>query len=393
MKFKDIVDLTQKAVAQTLGNEYMTKDGKLQAIESYNIVDVGTSVLESGALDSYVKALLSQMGKMIVESKVYTAELPSIFVDSYDWGGYLERVYFSPQDLIKDEMYDLVDGQTYDDHKFYKPNTKAKIFEQAKTIMCPISITRDQMQMAFSSWEQMNSFLSGIYQNVQNTITLGMEAYAHMLISSGIAMSIKNTENVVHLATEFYGEASETNVHPTYAGMMKDKDFLIYSLKRIAQTKDYMKRYTTAFNNGAIPTFTSEEDARTVLLSDFSRAIKFNVTPSLFNKNDINIGDYDKITSWQAFANTGKSDFDIDTISTISISADSNETLGIGTTAFLQSGVIGVVYDYRAMGLCPYKTKVSTNYTAIADFWNEYHHQLVNYILDGNFNIVSFVLD
>ena len=188
MKFVDVTTLTQEAVAQTLGTTYLTKDGKLASIESYKLVDVGKDVLESGSVDAYVKSLLTQMGKMVVDAKRYAAELPSIFVDNFEWGGYVERVYFAPQDLITDEMYSLVDGQTYEDHKFYKPKTSAKIYEQAKTIMCPISITRDQMQMAFTSWEQMNTFLSGIYTNVQNTVELAMEAYAHMLISCGIAI-------------------------------------------------------------------------------------------------------------------------------------------------------------------------------------------------------------
>ena len=74
MKFNDVVELTQNAVAQTLGSTYMEKDGKLAPLTSFNLVDVGKDVLASGSVDSYVKALLTQMGKMIIESKVYKAE-------------------------------------------------------------------------------------------------------------------------------------------------------------------------------------------------------------------------------------------------------------------------------------------------------------------------------
>ena len=37
-----------------------------------------------------------QMGKMVVDAKRYAAELPSMFVDNFEWGGYVERVYFAP---------------------------------------------------------------------------------------------------------------------------------------------------------------------------------------------------------------------------------------------------------------------------------------------------------
>lgn len=389
MRFQDVVELTQNAVAQTLGSSYMQKDGKLAPLTSFNLVDVGKDVLDSGSVDSYVKALLTQIGKMIIESKVYKAELPSLFIDSFDWGGYIERVYFSPQDLLKDDMYDLVDGKVYEDHKFYKPNVSAKIFEEGKTIACPISITEDQIKMSFNSYEELNKFLSGIYQNVQNTITLGLEAYAHMLISAGIAVSIGATGNTRHLATEFYGAEHTKKL----SEMLSDSAFLKYCMEQISLTKDQMKRYTTAFNNGAIPTFSTEEDLKVALLADFANACKFNVTADTFNADEIGLGDFDKVTAWQAFSADTLRDFDVETNSSISISADAQNKLGLGTGAFAKKGVIGVVYDYRAMGICPYRTKVTSNYTASADFWNQYHHQLVNYILDANFNIVSFVLD
>lgn len=390
MKFENVVELTQNAVAQTLGSTYLTQDGKLAPLTSFNLVDVGKDVLDSGSVDTYVKALLTQMGKMIIESKVYTAELPSLFIETFDWGGYIERVYFSPQQLIDDDMYNLVDGKTYEDHKFYKPNVSAKIFVEGKTIMCPISITEDQVKMAFTSYEEMNKFLSGIHQNVQNTITLGMEAYAHMLISAGIAVSIKATRNVRHLATEFYGDDKSNK---TLNQMLDDTAFLLYCMKAIAMVRDQVRRYTTAFNNGSIPTFTTAEDTNLTLLADFANACKFNVTADTFNYEQIGLGDFDKVTSWQAFASESLRNFDPVTNSSISIAADATNKLGIGVEAFTQSGVIGVLHDKRAMGICPYKTKVTTNYTASADFWNEYHHQLVNYMLDPNFNIVSFVLD
>lgn len=389
MKFQDVVELTQNAVAQTLGSTYMEKDGKLAPLTSFNLVDVGKDVLASGSVDSYVKSLLTQMGKMIIESKVYKAELPSLFIDSFDWGGYVERVYFSPQDLLKDDMYDLIDGKVYEDHKFYKPNVSAKIFEEGKTISCPISLTEDQIKMSFNSYEELNKFMSGIYQNVQNTITLGLEAYAHMLISAGIAVSIGATGNTRHLATEFYGAEHTKKL----SEMLADSAFLKYCMEQISLTKDQMKRYTTAFNNGTIPTFSTEEDLKVALLADFANACKFNVTADTFNADEIGLGDFDKVTAWQAFSADTLRDFDVDTNSSISISADTQNKLGLGTGAFAKKGVIGVVYDYRAMGICPYRTKVTSNYTASADFWNQYNHQLVNYILDANFNIVSFVLD
>lgn len=392
MKFTDVTAITQNAVSQILGKAYLTADdGKIKSIDSFNLIDVGKDVLSSGSVDSYVKACVSQMGKMIIDSKRYTSELPSIFVESFDWGGFIQTIMFSPQDLLKDDMYELVDGQVYEEHKFYEPNVKAKIFEEAKKIVCPISLTDDAMKMAFNNWDEMNTFLSGIQTNVQNTITLGLEAYAHMLVSCAIAISIKKTSTCRHLGTEFYG--ATTLATKTLKDILSDKEFLVYALEQISTVRDNMKRYTTAFNNGEIPVFTDSTDNKCALLSQFVRSCKFKVGANTFNKDDIAIGDFDTITAWQAFKATDKPNFDIDTISKVMIGADAQNKLGIGTTAFTQSGIIGLVYDKRAIGLCPFKQKVTSNFTASADFWTQWHHCLCNYLINDNYNMVAFALD
>ena len=392
MKKIDVVNITQQAVAQTMGSDYMSEKGGLNAIESFRLADIGEDVLNSGTVDQYVKSILTQLGKMYVDSKAYAAELPSLFIDSFEWGGYLERVYFKPQDLIQDEMYNLVDGNTYEDHKFYQPKASAKIFEEVKNIMTPISIVSDQIKEAFQGWDQMNSFLSGIQNNVNNTLTLASEAYAHMLIQCGIAVAEKNTQHSVHLLTEAIAN-KVIATGATAAEALESPEFLRFALKRIAQVKKNMKRYTVAFNNGQIPTFTNDADAKIALLTDFTTAAGFTARANTFNANELNIGEYDEVACWQAFSDTSKANFDYTTNSTIKIAADSTNKLGIGTDAVTITDVIGVLYDTRAMGISLTKSKVTSNYTAIADFWNEYHHKQVNYILDPNFNIVTFKLD
>lgn len=389
MKFNDVVELTQNAVAQTLGSEYMEKLGTLSELSSYQLVDVGKDVLDGGSVDSYVKALLTQIGKLYIESREYVSELDSIYIDSFDWGGYLERVYFAPQDLVTDDMFNLVNGNTYEDHKFYKPNVSAKIFEEAKTIMCPISLTEDAVKMAFTSWEEMNKFLSGIQQNVRNTIDLGLDAYAHMLVSCAIAVSDKALNNSVHLLTE----AKEKGIVPTETTSEKalnNEAYLVYCLNRIRNVEKYMHRLTTAYNNGSVPM--QAKEVNKILLTDFVSSTKFNVRANTYNLDEIGIGSYDEVSAWQGITD-GTNKFDYATNSSIKIAADSTNKLGIGTASVSLTNAIGLVFDRMALGICPYRSKVTSNYTAIADFWNEYHHMLVNYILDSNYSMVAFFND
>lgn len=135
MKHVDVVELTQEAVAQTMGTDYMTDIGDFSGVNSYKLIDIGKDVLDGGTIDVYAKKLLGLLGKMVIDAKSYEgAGIDSIFVDSFDWGSFVERVYFTPQDLIEDDMWNLIDGKVYEnDHKFFAPKVGAKLFEEAKS--------------------------------------------------------------------------------------------------------------------------------------------------------------------------------------------------------------------------------------------------------------------
>ena len=50
MKKVDVVKITQEAVAQTMGSDYMSEHGGLKEIESFRLPDIGVDVLNSGTV-------------------------------------------------------------------------------------------------------------------------------------------------------------------------------------------------------------------------------------------------------------------------------------------------------------------------------------------------------
>ena len=106
-------------------------------------------------------------------------------------------------------------------------------------------------------------------------------------------------------------------------------------------------------------------------------------------------GDYEEIPSWQAIVSSDDANdtFKFNTVTSINLAADATNKLGIGTNGLTLSGVIGVAFDRRAMGITLIREKTTSTYTACADFWNEFVHLLTNYILDTTFSLVAFVLD
>lgn len=396
MKFEDVLDVTKKALAQSMGGEYMEQLGDLAALDDAKLVDVGRGVLEgNGTTEKFTKALVSVIGKIEFDSREYKISTPSIVVNSMDWGGFVEDVQFDvSENIMQDPMYNLVDGTSYAEaeHRFYQPKVAVKIFEEAKTFLIPVSVTREILREAFYSWDKLNSYISGIRNAINTTKTAILEAYSHMLLSAAAANSIAGTQTAINLLAMAKSEG-RVDAAMTPAQAIKDADFLTFCTSKISLYRKYMERLLKgAFNNGNIPTFTPEDDNNLVLLAEFAENIKTIVKANTFNEKYIGVGEYESVSAWQAFKDTDVANFNFVTDSTISIAADSTEKLGIGDEAFTQSYVVAICFDKKALGICPYRVKTTQSYTAIGDFSNTFTHLLFNYKLNNSYNIVAFYL-
>lgn len=406
MKFVDLLKTTREAVAQTLGEDYMNESGLLTATKSFKIADVGEKILETeNTVEPFTKSLITVLAKTEMFDDEYNRKITSLWVDNFEWGGFVQRVYFGLADIIEDPMYNLVNKQNYSEleHTFYQPDTKAKIFQEGKSIMVPISIVRDQLKEAFKSWDDLNSYVSGLRATVRKTLNLALYSYQKMLVSCAIAMSVSTEATALHNAVHLITEAKEKGVIPNTVTSYNDiialgddihRRFLTFVAQRIATIRDNMRELTTAYNDGSIPTFADGNNNRLLLNSQFAKDIRFNARANTFNSNELAFGDYEEIPAWQAPVSSEDDDtFKFNTVTTISIDADATKKLGIGTNGLTKSGVIGIAFDRRAMGITLIREKLTSTYTACADFWNEFVHLLTNYILDTTFSIVAFVLD
>lgn len=396
MKFEDVLDVTKKALAQSMGGEYMEQLGDLAALDDAKLVDVGHSVLDGeGTTEKFTKALISVIGRIEFDNREYKISTPSIVVNSMDWGGFVEDVQFDvSENIMEDPMFNLVNGQSYAEaeHRFYQPKVAVKIFDEAKPFLIPVSITREILRESFYSWDKLNSYISGIRNAIKTTKTAVLETYAHMLLSAGAANSIAGTQTGINLLALAKSEGRVSN-DMTPAQAIIDKDFLTFCTSKISLYRKYMERQLKgAFNNGSIPTFTPEDDNNLVLLAEFAGNIKTIVKANTYNDKYIGVGEYETISAWQAFKETDVTKFNFATDSTISIAADSTQKLGIGAKEFTQPYVVGICYDKKALGVCPYRVKTTQNYTAIGDFSNTFTHLLFNYKLNNSYNIVAFYL-
>lgn len=393
MDIKNLHEVIVNGISQFMGAGYMTaEDGSIKPLNDALIVDVGKSAEDGAGLDNLFRTMITQMGMLDIQKERYITELPSMFIKNFEWGGYLERVYFNPLDTFDDVMYNLQPSRDYskEEHTYYAPNIKAKIYTEAKPILTPISRTEEQIKDGFTGLAQLESFLSGASIEVENTNNLVLDMLAHALASAGIAISDAGTHSSRHLLTEMIakgileaGSKAEEALH--------NENALAYCYAEIAKTRKYMTRRTTAFNNGEIATFASTVHA--AVLYDFIKSAEIYLKRISFDNSVNTFGNYDTVSMWQAVKAENVRDFDFATVSTVSIAADPTEKLGIGANAYSKGNCIALLYDWRAIGICPYREKTTSNYTASGDFWTTFHHLLVNHLIDANYGMVAFFLD
>ena len=383
MNVKQLKALVTDSVSQILGKE------EIDSLDTYTISDMGKAVTSSPtSIQTWLHGLVSLLGKFVMENENFSENAKGLFVNDWEWGAYLERAYAEPEEFYDDLSWNLVDGQEYPAHVYYAPNMSAKIFDELKAIELRISIQTDKLKGAFKSWEDMNSFIGGIYNNVQNTINLGMRSVENMLIANGIAISDENTETAVHLLTEYNTLFSKSI---TAEDAIADDGFLRYTVQRIKNMRIQMNEPSIKYNDGTHVT-SSEGHMKLFTLADYTTNLDLMLLGTVYGAQYYNIGEHKDVAYWQATdGESGDSEFK--THSSIKISADNNSKLGIGTTAYSQNYVIGFLMDDRALGYTFRRNKVTEEYTASGDFYTYYHKLSRNAITDTKFNMVAFIID
>lgn len=414
---QDIVDVTKSAISQLIGKGYMDEaDGNLTALDDQLIVDLGEKLqlTEDGDFavnspaDIMYKALLAQIGKVIIDKRTYVAKLPKLFVDVVDWGLFTEHVMIDLSDVMIDEIWNpngyipwnaaggagVAEGSRIAAIEFgyYKPPVNAKLYTKAHGVMVAITRGYDQMFTAFRGVDEYTAFVTGLYNSVENTLQAKAEIYAFMCVSMGIAKATANG-NAYDLRT-MYASAGGTTTGVSAEELLNDQGFQSFMLRTIDETKSYMQRMGSLYNDHDFVTFSS--DPHVIMLTAAAKAAKFGVRANTFNDKLLGIGDYDEAPAWQAALSSGITQpYTFPVASTVLLTPDAATEAGlpdVGDDPVPLYGYVAVIYDRYAMGVTLDKRKVTTQYAASRDTLNSFYHSLIRYQINDSYPIVAFYI-
>lgn len=397
MEVKQIYTLINSVSGEVLGRtDIVTED-------LTGIVDLGTEVFNQNAVDNYVKSLVNHIGKVIFVNRPYAGKVPSVLMDAWEFGSVLEKISADVPEAEENDTWNLTDGKSYDQDVFHKPTVTAKFFNSKVTFEVPVSITERQVKESFSNAAQLNGFISMIYAAVEKSMTIKADALIMRTINNMIAetvladavafgateagdmtgadLSSASTARCVNLL-KLYNDKTGAETPLTAAKAITDPDFIRFASYVMGTYADRLQSISTVFNVGKKERFTPKDMLHVVLLSDFAKAAQTYLYSDTFNRGDVLLPQAETVPFWQGsgqnyeFASTGN----------INIKESGGKAVEI-------SGVLGVMFDRDALGVCNLDRRVTTNYNAKAEFFNNYYKFDAGYFNDTNENFVVFFIE
>ena len=397
MEVKQIYTLINSVSGEVLGKtDIVTED-------LTGIVDLGKEVFNQNAVDNYVKSLVNHIGKVIFVNRPYAGKVPSVLMDAWEFGSVLEKISADVPEAEENDSWNLTDGQSYDKDVFHKPTVTAKFFNSKVTFEVPVSITERQVKESFSNAAQLNGFISMIYAAVEKSMTIKADALIMRTINNMIAetvladaqafgataagdmagadLSSASTARCVNLL-KLYNDKTGASTKLTAAKAITDPDFIRFASYVMGTYADRLQSISTLFNVGKKERFTPKDMLHVVLLSDFAKAAQTYLYSDTFNRGDVLLPKAETVPFWQGsgqnyeFASTGN----------INIKESGGKAVEI-------SGVLGVMFDRDALGVCNLDRRVTTNYNAKAEFFNNYYKFDAGYFNDTNENFVVFFIE
>lgn len=396
MNVKQIYQIINSVSGEVLGKtDIVTED-------LTGIVDLGTAVFNQGAVDNYVKSLVNHIGKVIFVNRPYAGKVPSVLMDAWEFGSVLEKISADVPEAEENDTWNLTDGQSYDQDVFHKPTVTAKFFNSKVTFEVPVSITERQVKESFSNAAQLNGFISMIYAAVEKSMTIKADALIMRTINNMIAetvladavafggtagnmtgadLSSASTARCVNLL-KLYNDKTGASTKLTVAKAITDPDFIRFASYVMGTYADRLQSISTLFNVGGKERFTPKDMLHVVLLSNFAKAAQTYLYSDTFNRGDVLLPKAETVPFWQGsgqnyeFASTGN----------INIKESGGKAVEI-------SGVLGVMFDRDALGVCNLDRRVTTNYNAKAEFFNNYYKFDAGYFNDTNENFVVFFIE
>lgn len=397
MKIEQVHTLLNSVLKETLGQE------AIQVEDLQNVVELGKAyedIINSDAYDKYCGKLINRIGRTIFVDRVYEGQAPSVLMEGWEYGSIMQKIQGDLPDSTENPSWNLKDGQSYDPNVFHAPKVSAKFFNAMDTYQIAMSFTRLQVKQSFTNATQLNAFFSMIENRIKMRKTIDYDNLIMRTINNFTAATLYHSFNskdesvyaasskvkAINLLYLYKLANPETTI--TVETCLYDLGFLKFATKLMGQTSDRLAKASTLFNISGKTRFTPKDRQHFVLLSDFEKAAASYLQADTFHDEFVKLPKHETVVYWQgsgtdyAFGSTS----DID----VNIKDVFNAQPVAGGIEVHTAGILGVMFDHDALGVCNKDDRVTSNYNPLAEFTNFWYKSDAEYFNDYDENFVVF---
>lgn len=385
--------------ASTIVNEIMKQaniGGELATIDGSNFVSVGTTVLRSG-YDTILNAVSQILSRTIFAVRPYAEKFGGIAIDTEKFGNMVRKLSIADSDFSDGEFDLPEDGQSVDMYKVKRANIlQMNFYGQNNFMLQSPTIFKNQLDVAFSSPQELVRFWGMITQNASDTIAQAHENLRRATVANFIAGKVVSAEegiaeeSVVHLLTEYN---AATGLALT-AEMVKKPDnypaFIKWVYGRIDGICSLMTERSELFHTNptgkTIKRHTPKELQKVYILNPEASMISARVLADTYHPNFLTFPGYEAVNFWQ------------DITKPSSIKATPAYLKLDGTIAKAEekeiSNVFGVIFDEEALGTTTINSySLATPINAVGAYTNIFYHFTDRFYTDYTENGVVLLLD
>lgn len=342
--------------------------------------------------DNLLNAISQTLSRTIFSIRPYEAKFKGLMKDEQRFGNHVRKLNIGDKEWETDVRYDLVDGHSIDDQIVSNPTILQTNFYGQNVYSRHYTVYRDQLNIALSSEEEFQRFITMIVQNCSDMIEQCHESTARMTLANFIGGKVKgDVNNVIHLVTTYNDIAGTELTTATVRQPANFVPFIKWAFGYIGYLSGMLTERSQKFHINVtgkeISRHTPQNKQKLYLFSEYLKDMDASVLSSVYNDNYLKWADHEQVNFWQS----------IDSPDGINIKASYMKPDGTvenddaGTTT---ANIFGVLFDEEAVGItsCGQWSSAS-RFNARGGYTNFWYHFNDRYYNDFTENGIVFLLD
>lgn len=368
-----------------------TGQSVLSSVNTGNFVSVANVAIGISP-DALLNAITQVLTRTIFSIRPYTRKFKGLYKDSLTYGNHVRKLNIGDKDFENDERYSLKDGESVDAQIVSKPDILQTNIYGQNIYSKHITIFRDQLNIALSSEEEFQRFITMLMTNASDMIEQAHETTARATLANYInGKVVGDTGNVIHLVTEYNDITGLTLDTDSVRKPENFVPFCKWMFGRIMGLSKLMTerslRFHTNITDHNIMRHTPTDRQKLYLFAPDMINIDTSVLSGVFHDEYLKLLDYEAVNFWQSIETP------------MSINNKPSYLLATGLTTTPEetkatSNIMGVLFDDEAIGISTIAEWSSpTPFNARGGYSNIWWHFNDRYYNDFTENGLVFLLD